>query len=155
MALTTCPPVCCCDSSAAPALCGDWALHITSHFPSLQFPCLQNMLWLNSTINLSLEYPVSQYKIKIQFWVNSNSLLWVWIFIFFFLLPRSSFMLTCMFLVHTILTWCRTELSCLHLPKLTVAGVAVIFVVVKFVPLDDRAVLFSTATVQRITALLA
>lgn len=64
-------------------------------------------------------------------------------------------MLTCMFLVHTILTWCRTELSCLHLPKLTVAGVAVIFVVVKFVPLDDRAVLFSTATVQRITALLA
>lgn len=126
--------------------------HLLSQVPL--FPCLQNKLWLNSTINQSLECPVPQYKIKIQFWVNSNSLLWVW----FFLLPRSRFFLTCMSLIHTILTWCGIGLSCFHLPKLTLAalaGVAVIFVAVKFAPLDDRAVLVSAATVQRITVLLA
>lgn len=54
--------------------------HLFSQVPL--FPCLQNMLWFNSTINQSLEYSVPQYKIQIQFWVNSNSLLWVCFFTF-------------------------------------------------------------------------
>lgn len=121
--------------------------HLLSQIPL--FPCLENILGLNSTINQSLEYPVPQYKIKIQFWVDkmhSSGFIFI-----FFLLPRNSFMLMCVSFTHTSLTWCRTELSFLYLPKFTLASladVAVVFVEVKFVRLDNRAVLLSAATVR-------
>lgn len=112
------------------------------------FPCLQNMLWFNSTVNQSLEYSVPQYKIQVPFWVNSNSLLWVCFFTSHKQFCVDSHVTYPCHSIHTILTWCRTGLSCLHLPKLSLAslaGVAVFFVAVKFVPLDDRAVLLSAA----------
>lgn len=92
MALTTCPSFAAVTSlqlhpCVVTELCTSHpTFHLFSQVPL--FPCLQNMLWLNNTINHSLEYPVPQNKIKIRFWVNSNSLLWVW-FVFFFYFPEA------------------------------------------------------------------
>lgn len=104
MALTACPLVCCCDfSTLQPCKVAELCTsHPTFHLFSQVslLTCLQNRLWLNNTINQSPQYPVQQFKIKIQFWVNSkNSLLWV-----YFLLPRNSFMLACISLIHAILS---------------------------------------------------